>query len=227
MIPGELPSLAKLEVAPNAAVHVLHPKQIAAFRGAPSNRKDRLLALGDMYRKKKWLASVIEGPAEAWIGLPRGFAYSMLDIEAESSLLFLFRNVLHYPAGMTMSTAWLPMHKALAAGDLMRVRFAGPGTIGLVTSGPLAEIELHPTEPAFVDVRSLVAFPKECSLRLAVYGNSLASQHMPYQWRLTGTGSALLQSCVGNARLEAETDGDSLVRRILREIVPFGGVLFK
>ncbi|TLS53959.1 AIM24 family protein [Paenibacillus antri] len=227
MTPSDTSALAKLDIERNASVHVLHPKQIAAFRGASSQRKDRLLALGDMYRKKKWLESVVEGPAELWIGLPRGFSYSTLEIGTESSLLFLFRNVLHYPAGMTMSTTWLPVRKALAAGDLMRVRFAGPGTIGLVSSGPLVEVELHPTEPAFVDVRSLVAFPKECSLRLAVYGNSLASQHMPYQWQMTGTGSALVQSCVPNARLEAETDHDSFFRRVLREIVPFGGVLFK
>ncbi len=224
---ADLPALAKLEIEADRAAHILHPKQIAAFRGHPSKRKDRLLALGDMYRKKKWLESVVDGPAVVWLGVPRGFVYSTLEIGSESSLLFLFRNVLHYPSGMTMSTTWLPVRKALAAGDLMRVRFVGPGAIGLVTSGPLAEIELHPTEPAFVDVRSLVAFPQECSLRLAVYGNSLASQHMPYQWQLTGSGRALLQASVPNARLEAETDHDSLVRRILREIVPFGGVLFK
>src|SRR5690606_8805497 len=92
----DVASLAKLDIEAGRAVHILHPKQIAAFRGHPRGRKDQLLRIGDMYRKKKWLESVIEGPAEVWLGVPRGFVYSTLNVEEDSSLLFLFRNVLHY-----------------------------------------------------------------------------------------------------------------------------------
>lgn len=220
-------AVAELTVSAGESVHVLHPRQIAAFRGAPACRKDRLLRIGDAYRKKKWLESVISGPAAVWVGLPRGFFHRELDIGADSDLLFLFRNVLYYSGGMTIESKWLPVRKAFAAGDLMRIRFSGPGTLGLVSSGPLYEVPLDPNEPAFIDTRCLVAFPRNADIRMAVYGNSLASQHMHYQWELTGRGRALVQASVPNPRLEAETGGDSLIRRVLREALPFGGVFIK
>ncbi|MCI3920123.1 AIM24 family protein [Paenibacillus sp. TRM 82003] len=224
---ADQPTLAELRIVEGETVHVLQPSQIAAFRGLPMRRKDRLLRLGDMYRKKKWLESVISGPASVWIGVPRGFSHRTLEIGGDSDLLFLFRNVLYYSGGMRMDTRWLSARKAFATGDWLRVRFGGPGTLGLVSSGPLYEVRLDPHEPAYIDTRCLVAFPESATLRPAVYGNTVASQHMHYQWEIVGTGAALVQSCVPNARLEEATDHDSFVRRILREVVPFGGVIFK
>lgn len=224
---ADQPTLAELQVAEGETVHVLQPGQIAAFRGSPSRRKDRLLRLGDMYRKKKWLESVVSGPASLWIGVPRGFCHRTIDIGEESDLLFLFRNVLYYTGGMRMESRWLSVRKAVAAGDWLRVRFGGPGKLGIVSSGPLYEVPLSPDEPVYIDTRCLVAFPQSATLRLAVYGNSVASQHMHYQWEISGIGSVLAQSCVPNAGLVEATDHDSLLRRILREVVPFGGVIFK
>jgi hypothetical protein len=42
-----------------------------------------------------------------------------------------------------------------------------------LASGPLYEVPLDPEMPSYIDTRCLVAFfPKQSTLRLAVYGNS-------------------------------------------------------
>ncbi|GJM82442.1 hypothetical protein HMSSN139_49380 [Paenibacillus sp. HMSSN-139] len=73
----------------------------------------------------------------------------------------------------------------------------------------------------------MLAYPENAKLELSVYGNHLASQHMRYQWKITGNGSILIQSGgAGSQDLERDLHAeDGIVRRFLREALPFGGVL--
>ncbi|MNI10490.1 hypothetical protein D3C73_636040 [compost metagenome] len=107
------------------------------------------------------------------------------------------------------------------------MKFQGPGTLGLITAGPIYQTELHPKEPLFVDIGCLVAYPQKANIRLSVYGNTLASQHMNYHWEITGSGPVLLQPCKSDKALEEQMHNDGFLRRILREVIPFGGVFIR
>ncbi|MNJ78036.1 hypothetical protein D3C77_756760 [compost metagenome] len=75
----------------------------------------------------------------------------------------------------------------------------------------------------------VLAYPENAKLELSVYGNHLASQHMRYQWKMTGQGSVLVQSGgYGSDELEKNLQAeDGIVKRFLREVIPFGGILIK
>jgi hypothetical protein len=71
----------------------------------------------------------------------------------------------------------------------------------------------------------LFAYPHNASVDLTVYGNYLASQHMHYQWKLQGEGFALIQTAKPDPLIdEAVNQQGGLIRRILREVIPFGGM---
>jgi uncharacterized protein (AIM24 family) len=91
----------------------------------------------------------------------------------------------------------------------------------------LYPIELDPEKPLYVDIQCLVAYPQHVSLTPCVYGNTLASQHMNYHWEIKGTGTVLLQPCKPDKRLDEHMQNDSFMRRLLREVIPFGGVFIK
>ncbi|MCZ8513901.1 AIM24 family protein [Paenibacillus filicis] len=226
-LPNSSWSLAALELEEGEAVHVLHPNQIVAFRGASSQREDSLMKLSGMYRKKRMIQSCIRGKSRFLLGLPDGYILTAVNIAAEDDLLFEFRHVLFYTEGMKFRTHIQTVAKALMTRDLVRMRFEGPGTLGLLTSGPLYELALHPTEPLFVDTACLVAYPRQSQIRPCVYGNTLASQHMNYQWELTGQGSVLIQPCKPDKTLDDQMQSNGLIRRVLRELLPFGGVFIK
>ena len=88
-------------------------------------------------------------------------------------------------------------------------------------------MELDPKQPLYIDVSCLVAYPRHAKLRLCVYGNTLASQHMNYHWEITGHGHVLMQPCKPDPKLDEHMKSDSLLRRIAREVLPFGGVFIK
>ncbi|MNC26115.1 hypothetical protein D3C75_742330 [compost metagenome] len=69
--------------------------------------------------------------------------------------------------------------------------------------------------------------PENANLQLCVYGNHLASQHMNYHWSMTGNGVALVQGSLAGPEMEKEHRQDGLVKRVLREVIPFGGVFIK
>jgi uncharacterized protein (AIM24 family) len=107
------------------------------------------------------------------------------------------------------------------------MRFSGGGLLGLVSTGTLCELTLDPERPLYVDTGCLVAFPERAEMRLAVYGNPLASQQMNYHWEMKGTGKVLIQPAARDSNFEAGLRQDSLLRRVLREALPFGGVFIK
>lgn len=107
------------------------------------------------------------------------------------------------------------------------MRFSGNGSVGILTTGDLATLHLHPEKPIFVDKSALVAYPQSASIKLSVYGNSLASQHMNVQWQLTGQGPVLIQTGYRDVELMNHLQDDNLLKRLLRELIPFGGVFIK
>ncbi|TDF97137.1 AIM24 family protein [Paenibacillus piri] len=224
---GQITRLAVLALGAEESVHVLHPNQIVAFQGEPSLREDSLMKLSGMYRKKRMLQSRIRGPARFMLGLPEGYCLGTVDIQAEDDLLFEFRHVLFYTEGMSFRTHVQTVRNAIMTRDLIKMRFQGPGTLGLLTAGPIYPVELDPEQPLYVDVGCLVAYPQHVRLTPCVYGNALASQYMNYHWEIKGSGTVLLQPCKPDRQLDAHMESDSMMRRILREVIPFGGIFIK
>ncbi|MEF3303952.1 AIM24 family protein [Paenibacillus sp. GYB003] len=221
------PSCAELRLERGDALHVLHPQQIVAFRGGSAQREDKLMNLQGMYRKKKLVRSRLTGPATVLVALPGGYTLHCLTLAGNENLLFEFRHLLFYTEGIEMKSVMQSFKHMIATKDVTRMKFSGEGTIGIMAAGPLGTWPLDPAVPSYIDTRSLIAYPQEASVDLSVYGNHLASQHMQFQWKMTGAGNALLQLGRPDSRLEQFVGQDSLMKRLLREIVPFGGVWFK
>jgi uncharacterized protein (AIM24 family) len=219
--------LATLTVETGEAVCVLHPNQIVAFRGGAAQREDSFMNLPGMYRKKRFVQSRIHGPAQFMLGLPEGYHIGVVPIEANDDLLYEFRHVLFYKVGITFSTHIQTIKDAMITRDLVRMRFQGPGVLGLLTAGPIYEVELHPENPLYVDTACLVAYPQKATIRLCVYGNTLASQNMNYHWEMTGQGRVLLQPSKHDRALNEQMQKDGFIRRILREVIPFGGIFIR
>ncbi|QGG55133.1 AIM24 family protein [Paenibacillus sp. B01] len=217
----------RVELEAGEALHVLHPNAILAYRGAGRGREDRIMDAGGIYRKRKWIRSLLRGPSELLLGLPPGFGLETVAIPAGSDLLFDFRHVMFYSDGMALKPRIQKLKTAWITKELTRMRFSGPGSIGILTAGGLARIDLDEEQPLFIDASALVAFPESASIRLSVYGNPLASQHMNVQWELRGTGSALIQTGSFDRALPELLDKGGFIRRTLRELLPFGGVYIK
>ncbi|WP_054938989.1 AIM24 family protein [Paenibacillus ihuae] len=214
-------------VGENEEVHVLHPQQIIAYQGPSSGRADRLMDVKGMYRKRKLIRSDISGPCRFVAALPPGFRVKTLQLNGKSDLLYDFRHLFFYSKGITMQTRVLSMKNMLVTRDIVKVKFAGRGSIGILTEGTVCEAELHPSDPLYVDAGSLIAYPENAKLELTVYGNHLASQHMSYHWKMTGHGPVLFQAGRQSRRFERDNNEDGIVKRFLREALPFGGVFIK
>ncbi len=221
-------SMIRISLSEGEAIHVLKQRLIAAFQGKSGQREDRLLKLGEMYRKRSFVESVLHGESDVWLGIPAGFFFQEVPISLKNELLFDTRNVLYYTPGIRMHNKLQTVKRALFTQDLMRVRFTGEGSVGLLgCGGPLRSIQLRTDKPLYADMRCLVAYPESARMRLSVYGNPLASQSMPYQWEIYGEGVVLLQPGLPDEALRRTMESDSLLRRILREVVPFGGIWFR
>ncbi|MUT64655.1 AIM24 family protein [Paenibacillus sp. NEAU-GSW1] len=208
-------------------LHVLHPKSVIAFQGMPQNREDRVMDLAGMYRKRKMIRSLFHGPSELVIGLPPGCSLETMEIDEHSDLLFDFRHVIFFSDGMKLKSVIQKLKNAWITKEFVRMRFSGPGTLGLITAGDIKAIPLHPDRPLFVEAGALVAYPGTASIRLSVYGNKLASQHMNVQWEITGSGPVLIQTGSHDAVLEAQLQNGGFIKRLLREVLPFGSVYIK
>ncbi|MCU6708584.1 AIM24 family protein [Paenibacillus sp. J5C_2022] len=217
----------KVELEANEALHVLHPQSIAAFQGNPRNREDRFMDLGGAYRKKRWTRSRLQGPAQFLLGLPPGFTLEMVDIPEEGSLLFDYRHIMLFSDGMTFKSKILKWRTAWITRELVRIKFNGPGVLGVLSVGDIATIQLLPEEPLFVDKSALVAYPEDAEIKLSVYGNTLASQHMNVQWELRGRGPVLIQTGARDTGLQDKLTDDGWIKRVLREVLPFGSVYIK
>ncbi|AIQ50892.1 MULTISPECIES: AIM24 family protein [Paenibacillus] len=214
-------------VGDNEQVHVLHPQQIIAYQGPSSGRADRLMDVKGMYRKRKLIRSDLSGPCRFVAALPPGYRVKTLQLDGKSDLLYDFRHLFFYSDGITMQTRVLSMKNMLVTRDVVKVKFAGRGSIGILTEGTVCQAELHPTDPLYVDAGSIVAYPENARLELTVYGNHLASQHMSYHWKMTGHGPVLFQAGRQSRRFERDNDEDGIIKRFLREALPFGGVFIK
>jgi len=208
-------------------VHILHPEQIVAYRGPSNGRNDRFMNMNRMYRKRKMIQSDMFGPSQFVAALPPGFAMKSIDINEGSDLLYDFRSLFYFSDGITMQTRILSMKNILVTHDVIKVKFSGTGQIGILTQGPVCQTELHPTEPVYIDAGSLIAYPENANLELTVYGNTLASQRMNYHWKMTGKGTVLYQAGRQNRQLEKDLNNDGFVKRVLREIIPFGNIFIK
>lgn len=217
----------KVDLEAADVLHVLHPNAIAAYQGAPRNREDRFMDLGGAMRKKKWIRSRLQGPSRFIMGLPAGYTLEVIDIQENSNLLFDFRHVAMFTDGMVYKARILKWKTAWITKELVRIKFSGPGTLGVLSAGDLATIQLHPEQPLFVDKNALIAYPEDAEVRLSIYGNSLASQHMNVQWEISGRGPVLIQTGSQDTGLEDKLSGDGWFKRILREVLPFGSVYIK
>ncbi|KHF34894.1 hypothetical protein CM49_02916 [Paenibacillus sp. P1XP2] len=224
---GEVGQAVDFSLRPGETVHILHPEQIITYRGPSDGRSDRLMNVKGMYRKKKLIQADLSGPCEFTAALPPGFAVKAVELREGSDLLYDFRNIFFYSSGIEMQARILHIKNMLITKDAVKMKFSGTGTIGLLTEGAVYEAELRPDEPLYVDARSLVAYPENAKLELTVYGNTLASQHMNYQWKMTGRGTVLFHAGPKGSRLQKEMDQDNIFKRILREVIPFGGVIIK
>ncbi|MFD1956357.1 AIM24 family protein [Paenibacillus thailandensis] len=216
-----------VQLAETDKLHMLHPKSIVAFRGEPQLREDRLMDLAGMYRKKKWVRSLLHGPSEFVIGLPSGCNVETVPIENNGNLLFDIRHVLFFSDGITMKPVVQKMKNAWITKEFVRMRFDGPGELGIMAPGDISAVSLHPDTPLYVDTAALVAYPEQASIRLSVYGNKLASQSMNIQWEIKGNGPVLIQTGSRDPALEAQLQNDGIIKRILREVLPFGSVYIK
>lgn len=219
--------LATLSIERSESIFVLHPKQIVAFRGSSAQREDTFMNLPGIYRKKRFVKARISGPSEVILGLPNGYCIGTVPIGEDDDLLFEFRNVLFYTEGLKFTTHIQTVKNVMITRDLAKINFKGPGTLGLLTAGPLYITEIDPIQPIFVDMACLVAYPQHAKIRLCVYGNTLASQHMNYQWEITGHGRVLIQPCKPDRAINEQMHNDGMIRRVLREIIPFGGVFIR
>lgn len=217
----------RIELEEADKLQVLHPKAIIAFRGPPGAREDRFMDVAGVYRKRKWIRSRIQGPSEFLLGLPPGCGLEAVALPEDSDLLFDFRHIVFYSDGMAMKTRIHKLKTAWITRELTRMRFTGPGTLGILTAGGLASMKLSEELPLYVDTASLVAFPESAEVKLAVYGNPLATQHMNVQWELKGRGSVLVQTGSLDPGLVEPLQRDGFLRRTLRELLPFGGVYIK
>lgn len=214
-------------VGENEEIHVLHPQQIIAYQGPSSGRADRLMDVKGMYRKRRLIRSDMSGPCRFVAALPPGYRIKTLELNGKSDLLYDFRHLFFYSKGITMQTRVLSMKNMLVTRDIVKVKFAGCGSIGILTEGTVCEAELHPSDPLYVDAGSIIAYPENARLELTVYGNHLASQHMSYHWKMTGHGPVLFQAGRQSRRFERDSNEDGIIKRFLREALPFGGVFIK
>jgi len=208
-------------------LHLLHPKSVIAFQGSPQHREDRLMNLARIYHKRKMIQSQFQGPSELVLGLPAGCSLEVVEIDEKSNLLFDLRHVMFFTEGITMKSVVQRLKNAWITKELTRMRFTGPGQLGIITSGDMMSIQLQPDKPLFVEAGALISYPGTASIQLSVYGNKLASQHMNVQWEMTGSGPILMQTGFRDSSLEDQLHKDSIVRRTLRELLPFGGVYIR
>ncbi|MDO7907164.1 AIM24 family protein [Paenibacillus sp. JX-17] len=208
-------------------VHVLHPQQIVAYRGPSQGRSDRLMNVKGMYRKRKLIQADMSGPCQFVAALPPGFSMKTIELDGDSDLLYDFRHLFYFSDGIQMRSKIISMKNMLITRDAVKMKFSGNGQLGILTQGQVCQQELHPTQPLYVDAGSIIAYPENASLELTVYGNNLASQHMNYHFKMTGHGSVLFQAGRQNQQLEDEINDDGLMKRILREVIPFGSVFIK
>lgn len=218
---------ARIALDADDTLHVLHSRSIIAYQGDPRGREDRFMDIGGMYRKKKWVRSRLQGPAEFLLGLPAGFSLLTIDVPEESNLLFDFRHVAFFSDGMTYKSKILKLQTAWITRELVRMRFSGPGKLGVITVGDITSIQLDPERPLYVDKSALVAYPEDASIELSVYGNPLASQSMNVQWELRGRGPVLIQTGSRDVQLQDKLTDDGWFKRLLREVLPFGSVYIK
>ncbi|MBH5318611.1 AIM24 family protein [Paenibacillus sp. GSMTC-2017] len=209
------------------ALHILNPKSIVAYQGSARSREDRFMNLGGAFKKKKWIRSKLQGPSQLLLGLPVGYTLEAMDIPGDSNLLFDFRHVVMFTEGMTFKSKVLKWKTAWITKEIVRIKFSGPGTLGVLTAGDLATMQLDPDRSLFVDKNALVAYPEDASIQLSVYGNSLASQHMNVQWEIRGRGPVLIQTGSKDKDLQDKMMDDGWFKRILREVLPFGSVYIK
>ena len=179
-----------------------------------------------MYRKKNGFVPILQGPVSLLLHSP-GFNMHEIELEGEQDMLYDFRHVFFYTKHVTMQTRILKIKNMLVTRDAIKMKFSGNGSIGILTQGPVCKVKLHPTEPLYVDAGSIIAYPEAAKLDLTVYGNHLASQHMNYHWKLTGDGYVLFQAGRQNQRLVDELNDEGIIKRFLREAIPFGGVFIK
>lgn len=218
---------ATFRVGEGETAHVLHPGQVMAYRGPSSGRADRLMNIKGMYRKRKLIRADFVGPCEFIAALPPGYSLKPIQLQSGSDLLYDYRHLFHYTEGVAMQSRILSVKNMLITRDAIKMKFSGSGQIGILTEGRVLEAELHPEAPLYVQASSVIAYPENARMELAVYGNHLASQHMSYHWKITGRGSVLLQAGRENRKLEEDLRDDGLFKRILRELIPFGGVFIK
>lgn len=217
----------QVELDAGEALHVLHPQAIAAFQGNPRHREDRFMDVGGAYRKKRWTRSKLQGPCRFLLGLPPGFTLETIDIPEQGSLLFDYRHVMLFSDGVAFKSKILKWRTAWITRELVRMKFDGPGIVGVITAGGMAAQQLDPNVPLFVDKSSLIAYPEDADIKLSVYGNTLASQQMNVQWEMTGRGPVLVQTGARDTSLQDKLADDNWFKRLLREALPFGSVYIK
>lgn len=219
--------VVEAELSAGERLHVLYPRQIAAYRGAPSNREDRFTEWSALLRRKKWIQTRLTGPCSCLIALPAGYTATLLPLEQGGDLLFDYNSLLFHSDGIELRHVLQTVKNWAVTRDWFRVKLSGEGQIGLLTRGPLHPWRLDPEIPSFIEAGSLVAYPENAVLQWGVYGNHLAAQRMRYQWKITGHGHALIQHSPHGYGSEGPDREDGWIKRLLQETLPFGNVWIK
>lgn len=220
-------TVVRLELGEHDIAHVLHPDRIIAFSGPAFAREDRFYNIKGMYRKMRFIQSRLTGHCSCLLALPAGYFLKCIEIDGDHDLLFEYRHLLFYTEGVEMKQTLQKMKHMLITRDWIKTRFSGKGMIGILSQGPLYELALERERPVYIDCRSLVAHSRQAEIDLCVYGNHLASQYMNFQWKVTGDGYVLIQTGKTDAQLDKQLQNDHLVKRVLREMLPFGNIWIK
>jgi uncharacterized protein (AIM24 family) len=205
-------------------VHVLEPATIIMFHGDGNLREDRRVKIKHAFAGNRLYEAIISGPCDFILSLPAGCYLGVIPVDNE--LLFDVKNVLFYSENMSLTRKHQPLLNMFATSSITRYEFKGSGTIGIMSGGPIISEELD-DKPLYVDVNSLVAVPKSARLKVAVYGNGKAEQHMAWQYLITGTGTILIDTASATALLktQGQKSKDNIMMRAIKDNVPGANTL--
>ncbi len=221
-------SVVTLDLAEGEKLHVLHPQQIIAYRGPSSGRSDKLMNIKGMYRKHKLIQADFTGACRLIAALPPGFSLKMIELEGGDDLLYDFRNLFWYSSGIHMRTKLLSMKNMLFSRDVIKMKFDGIVPDRSIDSGTgmPGTASSNRADVCRCKQRHCLSRKRQAGAD-SVWQPFGTSQHMNYHFKMTGHGTVLFHAGEHHRRLQQDMNDDGVIKRFLREVIPFGGVFIK